>query len=121
MDFNKFFAELLLQLTRIADAASGAASTGTVDKNVASKTTTTTAGKKTTGTAKKTTIERAVVEKALLAVKDHPAGGKDAAVALYKEHGFNKMAEIDEDKFEVILKAAEDKLAELEAESEEDL
>jgi hypothetical protein len=124
MDLNTLAQAVVDQLTRIADAAqasvggaeagAAAAKTGTAAKGAA-------AGAKPAAKASaKPKVSRETMEKALLAIKDHPNGGKPAAQEVFNALGYAKMTEIAEKDFDKIFAAAEAKLALLEEEGSEE-
>lgn len=129
MDLNTLAQAVVDQLTRIADAAqasvggdaapAAAAKTGTA----AAKTGAAAGTKPAAGTkaSAKPKVSRETMEKALLAIKDHPNGGKPAAQAVFSPLGYTKMTEIADKDFDKIFAAAEAALETLNAEAEESL
>ena len=114
MDLNTLAAAVIAQLTRIADAAE-AASGATPAGDAAASTTKASTTKAAAAKGPKPAEIRPLMEKAIVAVKDHANGGKDVAVALYKAVGANKMADVKDDQLQGVLDAATAKLAELDA------
>lgn len=118
MDLNTLAAAVIAQLTRIADAAeaaSGATPAGDAAASTTKASTTKTTKAATAAKGPKPAEIRPLMEKAIVAVKDHANGGKDVAVALYKAVGANKMADVKDDQLQGVLDAATAKLAELDA------
>lgn len=98
---------LIAALNRNSDLLESAASAANTTGDANTKTTSTksTRGGKAS-TTKKTgpSHTKAEATEAIVALKD--TVGKDAAVALLKKHGFAKVAEITEDKFDVLFDEA---------------
>lgn len=119
MDLNTFGTSLLLQLTRLADAAESLAgkaptSAPTGDAPKTEKAPRQTKTKETA--AAKPKHSREEVDKALVTLKDH--AGKDEAVAVFKGFGYDKMASIEEKDFDAIYDKAVSRLEEIKAEAE---
>lgn len=85
------------------NAANGNTSSAAADKSAAGSKKTTSTKSTKTETPKATKTKQETTE-AIVALKD--TVGKDAAVALLKKHGFAKLADIAEDKFDVLFEEA---------------
>lgn len=126
MDLNTLAQAVVDQLTRIADAAQASvgadASAGTAAKTgtAAKAGTSAKAGGTTAKASAKPKVSKETMEKALLAIKDHPNGGKPAAQEVFSALGYAKMTEIAEKDYDKIFAAAEAKLAALEEEGSEE-
>lgn len=117
MDLNEFGTKLIGLLERIAvateKAAGGAAAPAKETKSTPTKST------PTKETKKKPTKSYDEMSAALLALKE-AHGGPEAKAIISDVGGVEKMADIPEDKFDAVFKAAEERLAELNDEGGEE-
>lgn len=123
MDLNTFGSDLIKHISRVANSLEAiemhvkgskpGASAGTSADKSASKS----SAKDKPAAPAKPKHDRAEVDKALITLKDQSS--KEEAVAVYKNFGYAKMADIQEKDFDAVYEAAVARLEELKAEAEQ--